>query len=161
MKNTAFFKIFLIFALSVFLFSCNSQQQEQKKRIVIWTSCSEFVQYIELFNTTHKENSAILVYKENPALSIPPASDETPPDIIVGSWLRNDKPYKNFKPLDYIFYNKIFFRIIGIYYSFSSSSCLSFHRREEITRPFTRKFSGKLPHHTCQSFGARFFKVLK
>lgn len=107
MKNTAFFKIFLIFALSVFLFSCNSQQQEQKKRIVIWTSCSEFVQYIELFNTTHKENSAILVYKENPALSIPPASDETPPDIIIGSWLRNDKPYKNFKPLDYIFYNKI------------------------------------------------------
>ena len=104
MKNTAFFKIFLIFALSVFLFSCNSQQQEQKKRIVIWTSCSEFVQYIELFNTTHKENSAILVYKENPALSIPPASDETPPDIIVGSWLRNDNDFGYVEDCDEIYY---------------------------------------------------------
>ena len=107
MKKTAFFKIFSIFTLSFFLFSCKFQQQEQKKRVVIWTSCSEFVQYIELFNKTHKENNAILVYKENPALSIPPARDETPPDIIIGSWLRNDAPYKYCKPLDYIFYNKI------------------------------------------------------
>lgn len=107
MKKFAFFKILSIFTLLFFLFSCKAQQPEQKKRVVIWTSCSEFVQYIELFNKIHKENNAILVYKENPALSIPPASDETPPDIIIGSWLRNDKPYKNFKPLDYIFYNKI------------------------------------------------------
>lgn len=107
MKKFAFFKILSIFTLLFFLFSCKAQQPEQKKRVVIWTSCSEFVQYIELFNKTHKENNAILVYKENPALSIPPASDETPPDIIIGSWLRNDKPYKKFKPLDYIFYNKI------------------------------------------------------
>ena len=107
MKKFAFFKILSIFTLLFFLFSCKAHQPEQKKRVVIWTSCSEFVQYIELFNKTHKENNAILVYKENPALSIPPASDETPPDIIIGSWLRNDKPYKNFKPLDYIFYNKI------------------------------------------------------
>lgn len=107
MKKFAFFKILSIFTLLFFLFSCKAQLPEQKKRVVIWTSCSEFVQYIELFNKTHKENNAILVYKENPALSIPPASDETPPDIIIGSWLRNDKPYKNFKPLDYIFYNKI------------------------------------------------------
>lgn len=107
MKKTAFFKIFSIFTLSFFLFSCKFQQQEQKKRVVIWTSCSEFVQYIELFNKTHRENNAILVYKENPALSIPPARDETPPDIIIGSWLRNDAPYKYCKPLDYIFYNKI------------------------------------------------------
>ena len=64
MKKTAFFKIFSIFTLSFFLFSCKFQQQEQKKRVVIWTSCSEFVQYIELFNKTHKENNAILVYKE-------------------------------------------------------------------------------------------------
>ena len=107
MKKNGFFKIFSLFTLSIFLFSCKSQQPEQKKRVVIWTSCSEFVQYIELFNKTHKENNAILVYKENPALSIPPARDETPPDIIIGSWLRNDTPYKYFKPLDYIFYNRI------------------------------------------------------
>ena len=57
----------------------------QQNRIVIWTSCREFAQYIELFNRQHTDNCAILVYKENPALSLPPAKDENPPDIIVGS----------------------------------------------------------------------------
>ena len=78
----------------------------QQNRIVIWTSCREFAQYIELFNRQHKDNCAILVYKENPALSLPPAKDENPPDIIVGSWLRTDTPQKNFKSLDYLFDTK-------------------------------------------------------
>ena len=78
----------------------------QQNRIVIWTSCREFAQYIELFNRQHKDNCAILVYKENPALSIPPAKDENPPDIIVGSWLRTDAPQKSFKSLDYLFDTK-------------------------------------------------------
>jgi ABC-type glycerol-3-phosphate transport system substrate-binding protein len=78
----------------------------QQNRIVIWTSCREFAQYIELFNRQHKDNCAILVYKENPALSLPPAKDENPPDIIVGSWLRTDAPQKNFKSLDYLFDTK-------------------------------------------------------
>ena len=75
----------------------------QQDRIVIWTSCREFAQYIELFNRQHKDNCAILVYKDNPALSLPPAKDENPPDIIVGSWLRTDLPQKSFKSLDYLF----------------------------------------------------------
>lgn len=78
----------------------------QQNRIVIWTSCREFAQYIELFNRQHTDNCAILVYKENPALSLPPAKDENPPDIIVGSWLRTDSPQKNFKSLDYLFDTK-------------------------------------------------------
>lgn len=78
----------------------------QQNRIVIWTSCREFAQYIELFNSQHKDNCAILVYKENPALSLPPAKDENPPDIIVGSWLRTDTPQKNFKSLEYLFDTK-------------------------------------------------------
>ena len=78
----------------------------QQDRIVIWTSCREFAQYIELFNRQHKDNCAILVYKENPALSLPPAKDENPPDIIVGSWLRTDNPQKNFKSLEYLFDTK-------------------------------------------------------
>ncbi len=78
----------------------------QQNRIVIWTSCREFAQYIELFNSQHKDNCAILVYKENPALSLPPAKDENPPDIIVGSWLRTDSPQKSFKSLDYLFDTK-------------------------------------------------------
>ena len=81
----------------------NSRIVYQKDRIVIWTSCREFAQYIELFNRQHKDNCAILVYKDNPALSLPPAKDENPPDIIVGSWLRTDSPQKNFKSLEYLF----------------------------------------------------------
>ena len=84
----------------------NTRTVYQQDRIVIWTSCREFAQYIELFNRQHKDNSAILVYKENPALSLPPAKDENPPDIIVGSWLRTDNPQKSFKSLDYLFDTK-------------------------------------------------------
>ena len=84
----------------------NNRTVYQQDRIVIWTSCREFAQYIELFNRQHKDNCAILVYKENPALSLPPAKDENPPDIIVGSWLRTDSPQKSFKSLDYLFDTK-------------------------------------------------------
>lgn len=109
MKKFAVFKIFSIFALvsfAFFLFSCDAKNRTQKKRIVIWTSSSEFAQYIELFNKNHKERNAVVVYKENPALSLPPAQDEVAPDIVVGSWLRTDGAFKYFKPLDYIFYNR-------------------------------------------------------
>ena len=74
--------------------------------MVIWTDCPEFSQYIELFNKTHKDNSAILVYKENPALSLPAQRDEVVPDIIIGSWLRNENTTKYFKQLDSIFDRK-------------------------------------------------------
>lgn len=94
---------FLIFGIS--LKSC-ADQKESADRVVIWTSCSEFAQYIELFNKTHKDTKAILVYKPNPAEALPPAKDELPPDIIVGSWLRTDSAMKNFKTLDYLFDRK-------------------------------------------------------
>lgn len=100
-------KSILLAAVSLtLLVACSKKNEPQANRIVIWTSCSEFVQYVELFNKTHKDNRAILVYKENPALSIPPAKDEQVPDIIVGSWLRTDTPAKYYKSLDYIFDNK-------------------------------------------------------
>lgn len=104
----------ILVTLSSFLLSCESKiagakksaMVYQQKRIVIWTNNREFAQYIELFNNQHKDNCAILVYKENPALSLPPAKDENPPDIIVGSWLRTDAPQKSFKSLDYLFDTK-------------------------------------------------------
>lgn len=83
--------------------SCSKQKKAAANRIVIWTSCSEFAQYIELYNKTHTEDNAILVYKENPALSLPPAKDEQAPDIVIGSWLRTDKTQNYFKNLDYMF----------------------------------------------------------
>lgn len=96
----------IFFGCSKFGSRQTSRTVYQQDRIVIWTSCREFAQYIELFNRQHKDNCAILVYKENPALSLPPAKDENPPDIIVGSWLRTETPQKNFKTLDYLFDTK-------------------------------------------------------
>lgn len=90
---------------AVFLSSCQQSEQDTS-RVVIWTSCSEFAQYIELFNNTHKDTKAVLVYKQNPAESIPPAKDELAPDIVVGSWLRTDSTLKHFKSLDYLFDRK-------------------------------------------------------
>ncbi len=101
-----FKSISIVLVSLIFLSSCEKQYDSQGQRIVIWTSNSEFAQYVELFNKTHKDNSAVLVYKENPALSLPPARDEASPDIVVGSWLRTDSPGKLYKSLDYIFDNK-------------------------------------------------------
>ncbi len=112
MKHTSKLVFSALICISTFFCGCskNSSQKNnivyQQDRIVIWTSCREFAQYIELFNRQHKDNCAILVYKENPALSLPPAEDENPPDIIVGSWLRTDSPQKSFKSLDYLFDTK-------------------------------------------------------
>ncbi len=96
-------RIFLaafILAAGILFSSCNESEQN---RIVIWTSCAEFAQYTELFNNTHPGSNAIIVYKENPAQELPPAKDELPPDIVIGSWLRTDKTHKQFKSLDYLF----------------------------------------------------------
>ena len=90
----------MLFSLTVLFSSCNEKTQT---RIVIWTSCAEFAQYTELFNITHPGSNAVIVYKENPAQELPPAKDELPPDIVIGSWLRTDKTSKQFKSLDYLF----------------------------------------------------------
>lgn len=90
----------ILLALCLIFSSC---KQEESQRIVIWTSCAEFAQYTELFNSTHPGSNAIIVYKQNPAQELPPAKDELPPDIVIGSWLRTDKTGKQFKSLDYLF----------------------------------------------------------
>ena len=102
-KSTCFFCLILFVFLSLFI---GCKEKSQDKRLIIWTDCPEFSQYIELFNKTHKSNSAVLVYKENPALSLPPAEDEVVPDIVIGSWLRSEKTTKYFKQLDSLFDRK-------------------------------------------------------
>lgn len=100
-----------VFTAILILMSCSGKKESlsyqqfarQDRRIVIWTNCREFAQYIELFNATSRENRAVLVYKENPAFSLPPAKDELTPDIVIGSWLRSDFMQKEFCRLDYLF----------------------------------------------------------
>lgn len=83
-------------------FSCNSPYENP---IIIWTDRSEFASYVELFNASQDDCKAIVVYKENPADLFPVAKDETPPDIVIGPWLKNETIRKNFIPLDYLFGN--------------------------------------------------------
>ena len=106
MNKKAFERLGLAFVLALSLLS-TSCREEPQRRIVIWTSCAEFAQYTELFNSTHPGSNAIIVYKENPAQELPPAKDELPPDIVIGSWLRTDKTGRQFKPLDYLFDRQI------------------------------------------------------
>ncbi len=100
-KKNHLLSVLILFTVLI-LSSC----KEKTKRVVIWTDCSEFAQYIELFNRGQTKSKAVLVYKENPSLSLPPAKDEVPPDIVISSWLRNNNTSKYFKSLDYLFDRK-------------------------------------------------------
>ena len=91
---------------SIFLVTIFSSCSKKDNRIVIWTSSSEFAPYIELFNSQHK-TKAVLVYKANTADALPPANDELKPDIVLGSYLRNNKTKKYFDSIDYLFDRQI------------------------------------------------------
>lgn len=71
--------------------------------VVLWTNRSEFVSYAELFNSQQEDAKVLVVYKEDLSTSLPPAKDETTPDIIIGDWLKNSVTRKNFMSLDHLF----------------------------------------------------------
>lgn len=71
--------------------------------VVIWTDRPEIVSYVEFFNVSQRKAKAVVVYKEKPAVSLPPAKDEQKPDIVIGSFLRNSRLKKNFAALDRLF----------------------------------------------------------
>ena len=96
-------KIFVFFLIALTFQSCSSKKKN--RRVVIWTNNSELVQYIELFNATH-ETKAVLVYKENPAASLPPQKNELLPDIVIAPYLKNRETSKNFESLDFLFDRK-------------------------------------------------------
>lgn len=102
-KKTGLLKFFLICTLTSGLFTACTHRT--KDRIVIWTNSSDLVQYIELFNATHK-TKAVLVYKSNPAASLPPENDELKPDLVIGPYLKTDSTKKYFEPVDYLFDRK-------------------------------------------------------
>lgn len=81
-------------------------KQSEEKRITICTANREFAPYIEFFNETHSQK-AILVYRENPAASIASKTDKQNADIIIGSWLKNERTKKYFYPMNFIFRKNI------------------------------------------------------
>lgn len=84
---------------------CTGCTSDADRRIVLWTSSSEFAPYIELFNETHR-HKAVLVYKENLSLSLSPADGEPKPDVIIGPWLKNERTKRYFAPADFLFDRK-------------------------------------------------------
>lgn len=96
--------VLAVFALASVIFSSCSKKSEP---LIIWTSRSEIVSYVELFNSTHTDVKAVVVYKEETARSLPPAKDELSPDIVIAPWLKNSATRKNFVSLDYLFQDRI------------------------------------------------------
>lgn len=92
-----------VIALAFFIAVFSSCSVKKQTRLTIWTDRGEIASCIEEFNATHSKTKAVIVYKENLATSLPPEKDEQNPDIILGSWLKNDQTLKNFKPLNYLF----------------------------------------------------------
>ena len=96
----ACFFAFLCFCGFCPVFSGCKAGDEAPGSFIIWTDRAELVSYCELFNSVQDKTKAVVVFKERLALSLPPAKDEEKPDLIVGSWLKNDKTRKLFRPLD-------------------------------------------------------------
>lgn len=95
--------VFACAFLFLCFFTCVGCSNSAANPIIIWTSSAEFASYVELFNSTHENAKAVVVYKEQPARSLPPAKGEQVPDIVVGSWLKNSGTRKYFSPVDYLF----------------------------------------------------------
>jgi hypothetical protein len=107
MQTKNFLRILSTALCSVLLASCSLKQ---KKPLIIWTNIAEFASYAESFNAQHDNQKAVVIYKEYPAHSLPPAKNELTPDIVVGSWLKNTSTRKYFLPLDYLFSDSIVHR---------------------------------------------------
>lgn len=90
----------LIAAISL-LPGCQSSSGK-KNTFIIWTDREELVSYTELFNSLQDKPKAIVVYKERLANALPPAKDEAKPDLVIGSWLKNSRTRRLFRPLDSI-----------------------------------------------------------
>lgn len=101
MKKISLKKIYIpvLFLFSVVFSGCHNVSSKYNT-FTIWTDKKEFVSYSELFNSLHSDTKAVIIYKPKLANSLPPAKDEEQPDLIIGSWLKNSKTKKFFRPLD-------------------------------------------------------------
>jgi ABC-type glycerol-3-phosphate transport system substrate-binding protein len=80
----------------VLLLSCNKDNTAQ-----IWTDYPEFALYGEYFNTIQDKYKISVRYFEFPAEEL--KKSNITPDIIVGSWFKNNSTAAYFKALDNIF----------------------------------------------------------
>lgn len=67
----------------------------------IWTNQSEFVSYVELFNSSQKRYRIVVEYQENPADAL--IQTRQNPDLVVGPWLKGEKARAKIIPIEYLF----------------------------------------------------------
>lgn len=91
------------FAFVLFAALLTSCERKTARFFVIWTDNPSFVLCTELFNLEHPDTAALVVYKENLAASFPPGADETPPNLVIGSYLKDSHTRLRFSPLDDLF----------------------------------------------------------
>lgn len=92
--------------LTIFSICLTSCHERRDPTVIIWTDRPEMASYAELFNTTHSDTKAMVIYKDSPISSLPPMKGEYIPDLIVGPWLKSSTSRKYFKPVDYLFDEK-------------------------------------------------------
>lgn len=91
-----------VFILIASIFSGCRLSSSKESTFIIWTDREEIVSCTELFNSLQEKTKAIVVYKEHLANALPPQRDEIKPDLVIGSWLKNSRTRKLFRPLDSI-----------------------------------------------------------
>jgi len=85
--------------LSVMLAACFFSCKNAEDSIaVIWTDRIDFIDYCEAFNNAQDRYKITMSYKQNPADALMNAS--TPPDIVIGPWLRGDAARVKFAKID-------------------------------------------------------------
>ena len=80
---------------AVCLFSCKNAEDSIA---VIWTNCTDFIDYCEAFNNAQDQYKITMSYKQNPADAL--MNTATPPDIVIGPWLRGDAARVKFAKID-------------------------------------------------------------
>ncbi len=106
LANKIFSFVTILFSLFISVSCKNSSRINKTKPLIIWTDNPEIVSYVELFNSLHDNISAVAIYKQEAARSLPPTKDELVPDLVIASWLKNSMTRKYFAPLDYLFTEK-------------------------------------------------------
>ena len=90
-----FWKMAAVFCVLLCSSSCKNAEDSIA---VVWTDRTDFITYCEAFNSAQSRYKITMSYKQNPADAL--MNTQTPPDIVVGPWLRGDAARVKFITID-------------------------------------------------------------
>lgn len=90
-------------SLSIFFISCGGN-----RTAIIWTDRPEFAFYSKFFNSSQNQHKVSVRYFSSPAeelqrLGRRRRGGDSNPDIIIGSWLKNEATRAHYRPLNNLF----------------------------------------------------------